>query len=340
MHYQNTLTQYTLGLLAILLTGIFFIELKEVLLPILFAIILCATILPWVKLLIRWKFPETLSITVSLLSIYLLIFLVSWWIYSSLSMFQSDYPVIQTKATHYLNKTDTFLKSNGMNIDILQPKINEILLKGSEIIGSVLLSISGLAGKLVLATIYSFLMLVYRKNVYQAFEAILGEDRKENTSSFFSNLSETLSGYITGLLQVQFFVFIGLWILLAISGVTHSLFFAFLGAILNIIPYIGIFSVGILVSLYSLLMTGSWGFMVWVLIIFWIIHVLEANFITPKLMGKIMNLNPLATIIFIILGGHLWGFSGMILAIPVTATLRIILEHSTSLKAWALFLKD
>lgn len=340
MHTSDTLYKYTFGLIAVLLTGFFFIHLKEVLQPILYGMILSATILPWVKLLIRWKVPEVIAIVLCLLSIYLFIFLISWWIYNSLSIFQNDYPIIQNKAILFFNELDHRLKNEGIEAyKLIKPKVNEILIKGSEFIGYALITISGLAGNLILATIYAFLMLIYRQNIYQAFEAVMGENQKQNTQSFFKKLSQTLSGFITGILQVQIIVFLILWILLGISGVHHSLFFAFLGAFFNIVPYLGIFSVGILVSLYSILMYGSWGFMIWVFIIFWLTHALEANFITPKIMGKIMNLNPLATIIFIILGGHLWGLAGMILALPLTATLRILLEHSRSLNAWALFLK-
>ncbi len=340
MQFSNTLFKYTLGLIAVLLTGFFFIQLKEVLQPILYAVILSATILPWVKFLIQWKIPETLAISLALFFIYLIIFLVSWWTYSSLSVFQNDYPVIQNKATTFFNELDLWLKNKGIEgYELIKPKINEFLLKGSEWIGSILITLSSIAGNLILATIYAFLMLIYRKNIYIAFVSVLGENQKENTQSFFKKLSEILSGYILGVIQVQLIVFFILWILLGISGVSHSLFFAFLSAFLNIIPYLGIFSMGFLVSLYSVLMYGNWGFMIWVFTIFWFTHALESNFITPKLMGKIMNLNPLATIIFIILGGHLWGFAGMVLALPITATLRIILEHSRSLNAWALFLK-
>lgn len=340
MQVSDTLIKYTFGLMAVFLTGFLFIELKEVLQPILFAIILSATILPWVKFLIRWKIPETVAIAFSLFFIYLMFFFVSWWIYNSLSIFQNDYPVIQNKAIIFFNEIDLRLKQEGIEgYEIIQSKINEILLKGSEFLGAILIILSGLAGNLILTTIYAFLILIYRKNIYLAFEAVLGEDHKERTQSFFQTLSKTLSGYIMGLIKVQMIVFFILWIFLAISGLDHSIFFAFLGAFLNVIPYLGIFSVGLIVSLYSILMYGSWSFMLWVFIIFWLCHALEANWITPKLMGKIMNLNPLATVLFIILGGHLWGFAGMILALPITATLRIILEHSRSLNAWALFLR-
>jgi predicted PurR-regulated permease PerM len=340
MNNHDTLSKYVWGLLAVILTGFIFIYLKDFLQPIMIAILFSATILPWVKFLIRWKIPETLAILFCLVIVYALFFFFSWWLYQSLTIFQNDYPILQTKAIQFLKDFDLWLHNYRFDFDIFIPKMNEILLKGSEIIGITLLTVSGLAGNLILATVYAFLMLLYRRNMYLAFESILGENRKENTYSFFKDLSETLSGYLMGLIKVQCIVFVIIWVLLTISGVPHSLFFALITAILNVIPYIGIFSVGITVALFSLLMFGSWGLMIWVFVIFWLTHVLEANWITPKIMGKIMNLNPLATILFIILGSHLWGFWGMILAIPMTATIRIILEHSRSLKKWALFLKE
>jgi len=67
---------------------------------------------------------------------------------------------------------------------------------------------------------------------------------------------------------------------------------------------------------------------------------IDNNFILPKLVASKVRINALISVIVVIVGGSLWGIPGMFLSIPVTAILKVILDHSKSLKPWGKFLGD
>lgn len=341
MMKSNFLQGYTFGLMALLLTGFIFVQLQDILLPVVYAIILSGTLLPWVKQFQKLKIPEAIGIPLVLLMLYGGVVVFSIWIYSRLLDFKTDYPVIQEKAISTLGELDKILKENQISsMDFLQSKMEQLIVSGGEVLGYSLVTIAGIAGNFILTTIYAFLMLYYRGLIFYAFREVMGEEKQHVLVSFFGEFKKVISGYVTGQIEVRFLVFLILYCLLFLSGLSHSFFLAFMGAVLNIIPYLGIFSVGIFTALYAFLMTSSMSFTVWIFSIFVIAHVLEANFLTPKIVGKIINLNPLAAMIVIVVGGKFLGFSGMILSLPVTASLRVILEHSNSLRPWAHFLGE
>jgi predicted PurR-regulated permease PerM len=78
----------------------------------------------------------------------------------------------------------------------------------------------------------------------------------------------------------------------------------------------------------------------YVLIAFWAVQFLEGNFLTPKIIGGEVSLNPLAAILSLIAGGFVWGLSGMILFIPLAAILKIVCQNYTELEPIAGLMGD
>jgi predicted PurR-regulated permease PerM len=77
-----------------------------------------------------------------------------------------------------------------------------------------------------------------------------------------------------------------------------------------------------------------------VVAIFGFVQFLEGNLITPNIIGSKVNINPLAAIIALIIGGKVWGVVGMILAIPICGILKIIFSHFDRLKPYAILLSS
>ena len=70
------------------------------------------------------------------------------------------------------------------------------------------------------------------------------------------------------------------------------------------------------------------------------VQTIEGNLITPKVVGSSVEINPLAAIISLLIGGAVWGVSGLILALPLVAIVRIVFEHIDMLKPIALLLSS
>ena len=119
---------------------------------------------------------------------------------------------------------------------------------------------------------------------------------------------------------------------LLILGIDYAFFFGFFAAFLVLIPYIGI-SIGSLLPILMALITKDSGwYALGVAGLFGFVQFLEGNFITPYVVGSKVCINSMAAIIALILFGNLWGIAGLILAIPLTAILKVVFDNVEALK--------
>ena len=137
----------------------------------------------------------------------------------------------------------------------------------------------------------------------------------------------TYFNYIKGMILVYVIVgalnSIGLFAL----GVRNALAFGMICAIMTIIPYIGITVSALLPISVVWIETGNIWYPLGVIVVFAIVQYLEANIIFPTVVGVQLNVSTLAMLIAVILGGIIWGISGMILFIPFVAILKIISDN-------------
>ena len=123
-------------------------------------------------------------------------------------------------------------------------------------------------------------------------------------------------------------------------GVEFYILFAVFIALMNLIPFVGVFLSSVFAILYVFLTTDSLIYPMLTFVCLWGIQLLENNLITPMVVGSKVKVNALAVIISILIGGWLWGISGMILFIPLVGILKITLEKSASLQAFGFLLSD
>ena len=123
-------------------------------------------------------------------------------------------------------------------------------------------------------------------------------------------------------------------------GVEFFILFAVFIALMNLIPFVGVFLSSVFAILYIFLTTDSLIYPILTFVCLWGIQLLENNLITPMVVGSKVKVNALAVIISILIGGWLWGISGMILFIPLVGIVKITLEKSASLQAFGFLLSD
>jgi predicted PurR-regulated permease PerM len=109
---------------------------------------------------------------------------------------------------------------------------------------------------------------------------------------------------------------------------------------MNLIPYVGVFISSLFAILYVLLTTDLLIYPVLTFLVLWGIQLLENNLITPLVVGSQVKVNALAVVLAILIGGWVWGISGMILFIPLVGVLKITLERNQELSAYGFLLGD
>ncbi len=138
-------------------------------------------------------------------------------------------------------------------------------------------------------------------------------------------VNQVLKNFITGQLLVSIVVGFLTGCAAFIIGVRFAWMLALLGMVGNWIPYLGAVFSGIPALVLAFIQSPIDA--LWMLLALFCIQQLESNVITPRIMGKKMDLNQLTIIFVVLAGGQLWGIWGMMMAVPLTAALKVILKR-------------
>lgn len=144
----------------------------------------------------------------------------------------------------------------------------------------------------------------------------------------FKEIDETLFGYVRGQVNVCLILGAIYSVLLSCTSLNFGFVIGFLTGILSFIPYVGMligFASAIIVSLFQ------WGFDIYYIVliigIFLFGQIVEANFLTPKLIGSKIGVHPVLMIFGLFFFGNLFGFIGVLLAVPLTAIFSVIIKN-------------
>lgn len=191
-----------------------------------------------------------------------------------------------------------------------------------------------------LIIIYTFFFLLYSTALKRF---LLGQLRGATVSEGETTIRE-IQGVATSYLGGMVIVMLILGVLnslgLYLIGVRYALVWGFLGGLLAVIPYVGTFIGGTLPFIYAVATLDTYWQPIAVIVLYVTVQSIEGNLITPKVVGNSVKINALAAIVSLIFGALFWGIAGVILAIPLLAMLRTILDHIDSTKPLALLLSD
>lgn len=191
-----------------------------------------------------------------------------------------------------------------------------------------------------LLPIYVFFILYYRHRFTDFLKMLYREGHREAVARTAWKASSVVQRYLSGMLIVTVIVAVMVLILFLSMGIRHALFFAVFVAVFNLIPYVGVLIASVVSILYVLITTDSLLYPVLTFACLWGIQLIENNLITPFVVGRQIQLNPLAVILVIILGGMIWGVSGMVLFIPLLGGLKVILDETPGLRPYGFLLGD
>ncbi|MBC7776128.1 MAG: AI-2E family transporter, partial [Phycisphaerae bacterium] len=207
------------------------------------------------------------------------------------------------------------------------------------LIGTTLSTVGSLLAVVFLVPVYIFMFLFY-KPLLLDFIGRLFERQKHGT--VVEVLMETkilIQRYLSGLmLELVLIATVNSTALLLI-GVEYAVLLGIIGAMLNIIPYIG----GIVaISLPTLvaLATQSPEAAGWVVLAYVIIQLIDNNFVVPMIVASKVKINALVSIVVVLIGGAVWGIPGMFLSIPLTAIVKVIFDRIEPLQPWGFLLGD
>ncbi|MGQ0501100.1 MAG: AI-2E family transporter [Panacagrimonas sp.] len=139
---------------------------------------------------------------------------------------------------------------------------------------------------------------------------------------------DVLGAFIRGQLTVMGALTVYYWIALWLAGLNLALLVGIIVGMISFVPYLGAI-VGVLTAVIAMLVqTQDLLPFVWLAVVFGIGQVLESNVLTPWLVGDKIGLHPVAVIFAVMAGGQLFGFVGVMLALPMAAVIAVLLRHA------------
>lgn len=335
----------TIKLLMILLIGIIIYLGRSIIVPIAFSVLLSIILLPLTQFLERHRFPRSLANLLSVTLALILIVSVLYFLSSQLSRFLLDFPSIKKHVSeHYITLQNWVQQKLHIDSDKQDAMVNDAGAKVKDSItgvaGQLFLGITQSVASIILVVVYTFFILYYRHVIKAFLFDVFERTPSIKVKEVLTESKYMVQNYIIGLLIEMSIVASANSILLLALGVRFAIFFGVFTAILNLLPYIGIFISIICIILVTLATSDNLHSILFMIIGMECIHFIDANFILPKIVGSKVKVNALVTIAGLLIGASLVGVAGIILALPTVAILKIIFDRVDGLKPWGFLFGD
>ncbi|MBL0745002.1 AI-2E family transporter [Chryseolinea lacunae] len=335
----------SLNLITLALLGAALYLGQGILVPLFFAILLATLLLPVTNFLQRIRIPKlpaiVLSIGISLALIAGIIYLLS----TQVANFLEDSAAIKERFNTLIHSlqdwiNQTFHVSTRKQNQYLKDTAQNMKDSGAGIVGQTVVTITEALSYVVFLPVYTFLILFYKDLIKKFIVSVFKSTREENVSEILRESRSMGQHYILGLVTDMSIVFALNALGFLILGIKYAIFLALVAALLNLIPYIGMLIANIFCMLITLISSDNLSDVVWVAVILAAVQFIDNNFLMPMVVGNRVRINALVTIVGVVIGGTLCGVSGMFLAIPGIAVLKVIFDRVDDLKPWGMLLGD
>ncbi|MEO8589594.1 MAG: AI-2E family transporter [Flavobacteriales bacterium] len=345
---QRTVVQPQYQKLSVILLGLvaLFYALsvaKPILAPLLFALLLAMLLNPLVNGMAK-GIPRILAITAAVLLAMCALIGLSYFIVTQAAHFSETLPQLKEKLSGLGKEAnrwaqDAFHMKRGEVSDAVEKVKDQGMAKGGALVGQTLTTVGTMFAFFFLLPVFTFLLLLYKRLLITFITKLFPPQAQDILNDVLSQTKGVIQSYLVGLLFEAGIVATLNWIGLTIIGVQYALLLAVIGAVLNLIPYIGMIIATILPMIIALA-TQDPAAAMWVLGLYLFVQFVDNNFIVPKVVASRVQLNALVSILVVMIGGALWGIPGMFLSIPLTAMLKVIFDRVPGLEPFGYVLGD
>lgn len=317
--------------------------LQSTLVLLLFSILFSMLLFPICLSLEKWGISRLWAISLTMLLATTVVLGLITVTTMQISGFYENVPHFTHKLHEILDKLqttaeETFNIDRARQVKEINIQTKKLLDESGTYLSSFLSTTSSMLGALSLIPIFVFFFLYYRDFFRIFIYKVFSKVEKNHLNNVIAKIYEVIQGYMVGTATVIGIVATLNTIGLLCLGIDYAIFFGVLAAVSLLIPYIGILLGSLLPMIMALITKDSYWYAVGVAGIFLSVQFLEGNFITPYIVGSKVSINPLAAMIALILGGQLWGLPGLVLALPVTAILKVIFDSINGLKPYGYIL--
>ncbi len=324
---------------AVLLTLCYYAEL--VLVVMLVSILVAFILAPIVDLLTRVRIPRALASAIALLLLLAAIGALVYASYNQASSLAQDLPKyasnIREELLRFRKKAETF--------EVLNPQHERGVLNvrpATDWANILSQGFGSVSQMLVAASFVPFLvyfMLSWQHHVRSSTVMLFRMEHRQTAFVTLGMISAMIRSFMVGNLLIGLFVGAASTLVFWALNVPFFYFVGFISGFLSLVPYLGVFLAMAPPLFVGIGKFSSEDFLAIAITVI-ALHLIALNVLYPKFLGNRLQLNPLAVTMALLFWAWLWGAAGLVLAIPITAAMKIIFDHIESLKPWGAWLGE
>lgn len=310
---------------------------SSVVITLLLAVLLAYFLDPAVALLERIHIPRALGALVALLAVTALFAGLGYLVVVRANQFVSDWPRYSAILRHVTTAFDRQISSVEKQVEAIAPApekgrvptrpveepppVREWLFQG----------VGSLYAFLVVATFVPFLvffMLAAKPRIWRATLGLFPNQSQERVRGALDEVSSMLRSYVAGNALVALILMLASWAFFLVIHLDYPFLSGCVSGLLNLVPYLGAVLAWIPPFLIGLAQWSTIGPYLGTAAVLTSFHLVGLNVLMPAIVGRRVHLNAVAVTVALLFWGWLWGAIGLILAIPITATIKVICDHA------------
>jgi len=308
---------------------------SNIVITLLLAVLIAYFLDPVVATLERIHIPRVLGALLALLAVSAMLAGIGYLIADRAEQFASAWPQYSTVLRHATTAFDRQLSTVQKQVESIAPPaersrapqrafetpaVREWLFRG----------VGSLYSILLVATFVPFLvffMLAAKRRIWKATMELFPEDEQARVKEALDQVSSMLRSFVAGNALVALILMLISYAFFLVIHLDYPFLTGSVSGLLNLVPYLGAVLAWIPPFLIGMAQWNTIGPYLGVAAMLTMLHILGLNVLMPAIVGRRVHLNALAVTIALLFWGWLWGAIGLILAIPITATIKVICDH-------------
>lgn len=314
---------------------------ESVLVVMMVSVLLAFILAPIVDLLTYVRLPRSLAAAIAILLLLAALAGTVYFSYNQATTLLQDLPKYATRVREEALR----FRRSAERFEVLPPEHEKGVLsvRSATDWTDVLTRGFGSASAAILAVSFVpflvFFMLTWQQHVRSATVMLFPMENRHTAYVTLGLISAMVRSFMVGNLLIGLFVGAVSTVVFALIHLPFFYFAGFISGFLSLIPYMGVLLALVPPIFVGLGHTGSQEIFV-ILVTVLGLHLIAFNLLYPRFLGRRLQLNPLAVTMALLVWGALWGAMGLLLAIPITAAVRIIFAHVESLKPYGAWLGE
>jgi predicted PurR-regulated permease PerM len=315
--------------LAVLFLLVFLWFVRDIVALVFVAFMLAALMLPFAKWMRKFHIPPTISVLLFYILLFGGLLLAFVLLIPQLVRQLGDLGTLVGSSWNAAADSATAIKSFAEQYGLgqnLEMGITSAETYTGKLVSGVFSTISGLFGGIaafVLVLVLAYYMVAEERSAVQWFKNIIPDKYQEYASNLLFEVERKFSRWLVGQIALCLIIGACYFVGLTVLGVDGALILSIFAGFTEFIPYVGPILSGIVIVLIALTQSPLLALLAAILML--VIQELENHILVPKIMQKAVGLNPVISIIALLVGAKLFGFVGVLLAIPVTTGASVAL---------------